>query len=157
MSKWLLAFLPQNIRDSFADAIQESRITKTMNSSNHVLLKDAVAADNLDFDWAIWLVLQAVYYDTDSTAKRLSFKNSLAAMRITERYQGIDVLYDNFPITDAPRPSKWGRIANHRASNSEFLPIGQGDSQQKPTNPSIQPSGITHPLGKVDEGCLHGI
>ncbi|KAG8357242.1 hypothetical protein FVEN_g5122 [Fusarium venenatum] len=128
-----------------------------MNSSNHVLWKDAVAADNLDFDWAMWLVLRAVYYDTDSTANRLSFKNSLAAKKITERYQGIDVLYDNFLITDAPRPSKWGRIANHRASNPEFLPIGQGDSQQKPTNPSIQPSGITHPLGKVDEGCLHGI
>ncbi|KAL6916162.1 hypothetical protein FSST1_007657 [Fusarium sambucinum] len=117
-----------------------------MNPTKHVLWKDAVAADNLDFDWGVWLVLRAVYYDTDSTANRLSFKNSLAAKKITERYQGIDVFYAIFPITYAPQPSKWGRIANHRASNPESPPICHGDNQPSTINPSIQPSSITHPV-----------
>ncbi|KAG8673114.1 hypothetical protein FPOAC1_006417 [Fusarium poae] len=143
------ALWPTSIRDSFVAATHELRITKTdrKNPSDHALWQDAVSADNLDFDWAVWLVLRTIYYDTvDKMESRLSFKNGLAVKKITERYQGIDIFNTWFPIIWAPRPSKWGRIASRSASNPESRPIGQGDSQPNTINPSIQPSGINRPV-----------
>ncbi|KAM0367309.1 hypothetical protein HYE67_005787 [Fusarium culmorum] len=125
--------------DSFVNATHRLHITKTnrKHPSNHKLWKDAVSTDKLDYNWGIWLVLRAIYFDTvDSQDKRQSFRNGVAATKIAERYQGTDIFNDTSPTTWAPRPEKWPGVTGHGTATPE---------PQQPQAPIPQSSRITTP------------
>ncbi|KAF0636847.1 hypothetical protein FPSE5266_10223 [Fusarium pseudograminearum] len=97
-------------------------ITKTnrKHPSNHKLWKDAVSTDKLDYNWGIWLVLRAIYYDTvDSQDRRQSFRNGVAATKIAERYKGTDIFNDTSPTPWVPRPEKWSSVTGHDSATPE--------------------------------------
>ncbi|XEU95222.1 hypothetical protein FSHL1_000506 [Fusarium sambucinum] len=105
---------PNDIRVSFINATHKMRITKTnkRHPSNHILWKEAVSTEKLDFDWGIWLVLRTIYHDSIDQDERQSFKNGGASTKIAERYYDTDVLTASTPTNFRPRPAKWARVAD---------------------------------------------
>ncbi|KAL2681214.1 hypothetical protein Neosp_008822 [[Neocosmospora] mangrovei] len=107
---------PNKIKDSFLIAARKTAITKTNIHSpcSHTLYRGAFIRNTHDFDWGVWLVLRGIYYGSlkdVATARaemtRQTFARSPATKAIMQRYQGIDVLEDNVPLTFPPRPSCW--------------------------------------------------
>ncbi|KAM0241734.1 hypothetical protein ACHAPO_001425 [Fusarium lateritium] len=105
---------PNDIRVSFINATHKMRITKTnkRHPSNHILWKEAVSTEKLDFDWGIWLVLRTIYHDSIDQDERQLFKNGGTSTKIAERYYDTDVLTASTPTNFRPRPAKWARVAD---------------------------------------------
>ncbi|EEU41247.1 uncharacterized protein NECHADRAFT_83458 [Fusarium vanettenii 77-13-4] len=107
---------PDKIKQSFLNAARKTATTKTNIHSpcSHTLYRGAFIRNTHDFDWGVWLVLRGIYYDSlkdAATARaemtRQTFARSPATKAIMQRYQDIDVLEDNVPLTFPPRPSSW--------------------------------------------------
>ncbi|CAG7558585.1 unnamed protein product [Fusarium equiseti] len=113
---------PEHIRQSFHLATTRVMFTESnqKNASNHALWKKAISSKQWDFDWGIWLVLRATYYDTvkpKDAPKRTSFRHGQASVLIAQRYKDCDVMQDLVPVSFPPRPREWD--VTSRAGQSE--------------------------------------
>ncbi|RGP78361.1 hypothetical protein FLONG3_3497 [Fusarium longipes] len=117
--------------------------TNLKNASNHILWKWAVASNKWDYDWGIWVVLRALYYDTfDATGRsdhrKVSFLYSLACTKIAARYKTTRIIDADVPADYAPRPSEWdNQPTGSRLSSTNTHPNSDQGDQNAEAIPSI--------------------
>ncbi|RSL45417.1 hypothetical protein CEP54_014273 [Fusarium duplospermum] len=113
---------PDNIKRSFLSAARKTATTKSNidSPSNHPLYRGPVTYDRHDFDWGVWLVLRAIYYDANKDAvsrrtqmTRSNFSRGPARKIIMQRYRGVDVLEANVPPTFPPQSRSWDKTSGN--------------------------------------------
>lgn len=110
---------PDTIKKSFLDyaGIVRETDSNIKSASNHAIWKITLTNNHHDFDWGVWLVLRAIYYDTHKSSKDiavrqkvLSFEQSQAAKKIKERYPQANIFKDILAPNYPPRPANWAPL-----------------------------------------------
>ncbi|KAF5006143.1 hypothetical protein FDECE_7459 [Fusarium decemcellulare] len=155
---------PDDIKNSFLDATEKIGHTARNigKPSDHALWR--VTVTRREFDWGVWLVLRAMYYDTtmDETDPvymmgRTRLATGLAKTLIDERYPGNDNLNVDVPMSFPPRPPNWAvstamglhkldyrqdiKAQSYRPSTGKSTEAGQSGSASTPeSNPLLHAS-----------------
>ncbi|RSL78661.1 hypothetical protein BHE90_004117 [Fusarium euwallaceae] len=158
---------PDNIKRSFLSATRKTATTKTNNQrpTAHVLFRGSVRFNRLDFDWGVWLVLRAIYYDVNKRAvnprarmTRSNFSRGPAKEMIMQRYPGVNVLEANVPPTFPPRPPSWDKVSGDGTGDSSTSPkveMGAASASNQTStgeDGGIQNSGADYNAETADDG-----
>ncbi|KAJ4120090.1 hypothetical protein NW768_010373 [Fusarium equiseti] len=134
LKKWFtdnVARITDDMRSSFPDACNEigERTTNMKCPSSHKLWKKAVRSSELDFDWAAWIVLRAVYYGPVAKSQKpedIKFRANLltneAAKKTQERYPNTDIFTAQLPEDiHAPRPPEWEPLRKKKYKDEDTV------------------------------------
>ncbi|KAJ3528639.1 hypothetical protein NM208_g10110 [Fusarium decemcellulare] len=136
---------PVDIKNSFLDATQKIGHTARNigKPSDHALWR--VTVTRREFDWGVWLVLRAMYYDTimDETDPvyvmgRTRLATGLAKTLIDERYPGNDNLNVDVPMSFPPRPPNWAVSTAMGLHKPDYRQDIKAQSYRSPTEASTE-------------------